>query len=298
MSILENRAALNGRRAIVVGGAFGLGRAVSLALAEAGVDLAICDSDGDALPSTIEDAARFGGTVFGECFDALDTAALKRFYGTVGERFGHLDIVVNVVGGTYLRPFEETDADDWQDDIDRNFGYVVHSTRAALPLLRKSGRGGSIVNFTTVEAHRGAATIAVYAGAKAATTNFSRALANELGHERIRINTIAPDMTPSRGNDRAASKIRSVTPMGAMDPADLAGAVAMAVPLGTPPSADDIANSVLFLASDLSSGITGTVLHVDGGTYASSGFLKWPTGAFSPLPPPQIVRLLREDGAA
>lgn len=283
---LEERAGLRGRHAVVIGGAFGLGQAVTLALAQAGVELAICDEDNDALPGTVSSAEATGVSVFSQCFNALDVTALNAFYATVGERLGHVDIVVNVVGGANMGiPFDRTLPEDWADDIHRNFSYVVHSTRAALPLLRKSGRGGSIINFTTIEAHRGAATISVYAGAKAATTNFSRALANELGHERIRINTIAPDMTPSRGNNRATARA-GMASMADYAPDAIARSVAIACPAGTAPSPDDIANGVLFLASDLSAGVTGSVLHVDGGTFASSGFLHWGEHRFSPVPPP------------
>lgn len=84
-----------------------------------------------------------------------------------------------------------------------NFGYVIDSVRRAIPLIRRGGRGGSIINFTTIEAFRGAASFAVYAGAKAATTNFSRALAVELGADKIRVNMIAPDTSPVKNTNRA-----------------------------------------------------------------------------------------------
>jgi NAD(P)-dependent dehydrogenase (short-subunit alcohol dehydrogenase family) len=288
MGTIEQRAGLAGRHAAVVGGGFGIGRAITLALAESGVELAICDDDGEALPETIAAAEAAGVSVFGQCFDALDPALLMAFYEEAGKRLGHLDIVVNVVGGAHMGfLFEETGPEDWADDIQRNFGYMLHSTSAALPLIRKSGRGGSIINFTTIEAHRGAATLSVYAGAKAATANFSRSLANELAHEQIRVNTVAPDMTPSRGNNRAAQK-KGFAGMGDIAPEKLARTVEIGCPMGVAPSPDDLANTVLFLASDLSAAITGNVLHADGGTWASSGFLRWQGTYFSPLPPPDF----------
>lgn len=289
MGGIEDRAGLRGKRAAIIGGGYGLGRAVSLALAEAGVDLAICDIDAESLPDTVMAAEALGVSVFSESFDALDTDRLAAFYQGVERAFGQLDVLVNVVGGANMGfAFADTTPEDWADDLQRNFVYMLHSTKSALPLLRKSGRGGSIINFTTIEAHRGAATIAVYAGAKAATTNFSRSLANELGHEGIRVNVVAPDMTPSRGNERATQKA-GLSSMGSFAPETLARSVQMACPLGTAPSPDAVANTVLFLASDLSSAITGTTLHTDGGTYAASGFLRWKPGQFSPLPPPDLL---------
>jgi NAD(P)-dependent dehydrogenase (short-subunit alcohol dehydrogenase family) len=292
---IEERAGLRGKRAIVIGGAFGLGRAVTLALASSGVELAICDDDAEALPDTVAAAQGYAVPVFGSCIDALDIPSLEGFYREAGERLGGLDILVNVVGGANMGPFDQTDANDWASEIHRNFGYVIHSTKAALPLLRRSGRGGSIINFTTIEAHRGAAQFAVYAGAKAATTNFSRAMAVELGRERIRVNTIASDMTPTRGNLRSTHA--SLLASGASLPDKVrALASAIAVPLGAPPSVDEVANGVLFLASDLSSSVTGATLHADGGTFAASGFNWWPhDNAHAPRPLPNSLRRLFAD---
>lgn len=292
---LEQRANLAGKNAIIIGGAFGIGEAVTLALADAGVNIALCDNDAEALPGTVAAAETRGVQVYSQCFDALDTKALDAFYQEVATRFGHLDIVVNVVGGTYMQRFETTGPDVWAHEIHRNFGYVLHSTKAALPLLRKSGRGGSIINFTTIEAHRGAASLAVYAGAKAATTNFSRAMAVELGPDRIRVNTLASDLTATRGNANATKRERQEG-MIKLPAEVVAKGVAIATPLGTPPTLDEIANGVLFLASDLSSGITGTVLHVDGGTYAAAGFNLWPFGdEWAPIPLDNTLRQMFRD---
>ncbi len=94
-----------------------------------------------------------------------------------------------------------------------NYGYVIDSVRRAVPLIRSGGTGGSIINFTTIEAHRGAATYAVYAGAKAATTNFSRAMALELGADRIRVNPIAPDANPGKtSNGRSVRRTSPASP--------------------------------------------------------------------------------------
>jgi len=166
---------------------------------------------------------------------------------------------------------------DFERDIRRNYAYVLDSVRLAVPLLRRSGRGGSIINFTTIEAHRGAAGFTVYAGAKAALTNFTRALAVELGSEGIRVNTLAPDTTPSEGNMLAIPEPMrsrmSATPLPAM-----MQALGMYIPLKQPPMPENLADGVLFLASDLAKFVSGTTLHVDGGTMAAAGFLEWPFG--------------------
>lgn len=287
MGNLEGRANLSGRVAAVVGGATGIGEAVSLALAEAGVDVALCDIRADAVPGAVQKVRALGRRALGVGGDACDADVLQRFYAAIGAEFGQLDIVVNVAGGTVRKAFMAMDANDFASDLRRNFGYVLDSVRLAVPLMRRTGRGGSIINFTTIEAHRGAAGFSVYAGAKAGLTNFTRALAVELGTEHIRINTLAPDTTPSQGNvdaipEPARSKFASVPP-------EIWGQVyGVYIPLKAPPMPDDLANAVLFLASDLARCITGTTLHVDGGTMAAAGFLEWPYGeGHLPVPAPE-----------
>ena len=156
MGILDQRGRLEGRKAVVVGGAGGIGRAITLALAQAGVDCAFCDVDGAAVKRTRDEVAGLGRQALGCIADATVSAQLEGFYREASAFFGSADIVVNVVGGTLMQPFMQRSAADCAQDIQRNFGYVIESVRLAVPLLRRSGRGGCIVNFTTIEAHRGA----------------------------------------------------------------------------------------------------------------------------------------------
>ncbi len=277
MGLLEDRANLQGKVAVVIGGAFGIGAAVTTTLAGAGVDVAFCDIKKDALELTRAAVEKLGRRTLAKAADATQPAQLRAFYEAFAAQFDRLDIVVNVVGGVTRRMFMDATPEQCAHDIQRNYGYVLESVRHAIPLIRKGNRGGSIINFTTIEAHRGAATFAVYAGAKAGLTNFTHALAAELGPERIRVNTLAPDTTPSEGNTVALlpetrEKLAKV-PHGA-----LAEGFKMYIPMQASPTPDDLANAVLFLASDLAAFVTGTTLHVDGGTSASLGFINWPFG--------------------
>jgi NAD(P)-dependent dehydrogenase (short-subunit alcohol dehydrogenase family) len=274
MSLIEQRANLNGKVAAIVGGASGIGAAVTLTLAGAGVDVAFCDINSDGL----------GRSVLATVADATNTQQLANFYAAVGAHFDRLDVVVNVVGGVRRGNFMDATPEQCAADIHRNYGYVIESVRHAVPLIRKGGRGGSIINFTTIEAHRGAAGFAVYAGAKAATTNFTRALAVELGKDRIRVNTLAPDTTPSEGNIRALEP-ELLARMAAIPAEAVKASMDMYIPMKAQPGAEDLANGVLFLASDLSAFVSGTTLHVDGGTMAAAGFLDWPFGdGYLPVP--------------
>jgi NAD(P)-dependent dehydrogenase (short-subunit alcohol dehydrogenase family) len=284
MGLLEAHAGLAGKVAVVIGGAFGNGRAVTMALAKAGIDIALCDNDDDSLREIVPEIQALGRKVTSMHVDVRDPDALERFYDGVAGDFERLDIVVNLAGGVKRLSLEETTREQNASEIRLNYGYVIDSVRRAIPLIRKGARGGSIINFTTIEAHRGAATFAVYAGAKAATTNFTRCMAVELGADRIRVNTLAPDATPARGSGGSIGP-RLLADLEAMGPGAMAPSLAMYVPMGEAPTADDLADGVLFLASDLSRMITGTTLHVDGGTIVAMGFLNWPHGdGYMPAP--------------
>ncbi len=285
MGLLEAHAGLAGKVAVVVGGAGGfMGRGVTLALARAGVHIAACDNDEEAVRTIVPEVEALGSRILSVRADVTDAASLDAFYDQVETQFDRADIVVNVAGGVQRSLFVNTTRESNARDIRLNYGYIIDSVRRAIPLIRRGGRGGSIINFTTIEAHRGAATYAVYAGAKAATTNFSRALAVELGADGIRVNLIAPDTSPARASNSALYP-EDFARLSAIGGDALAATYKMYVPLKRAPSVEDVVNGMLFLASDLSRSITGTTLHIDGGTSASLGFMDWPYGdSFMPAP--------------
>lgn len=298
MGLLEAHAGLSGKVAVVVGGCGEIqGRAITLALAKAGVTVAACDIDEAAVRAIVPEVEALGGRMLAVHADVADPAALDAFYDRVEAEFAGVDILVNLVGGVKRSLFMDTSRDDNARDIRLNYGYVIDSVRRAVPLIRKGGRGGSIINFTTIEAHRGAATYAVYAGAKAATTNFSRAMAVELGKDAIRVNLIAPDTAPAKTSNAALAPA-DFARLAALGPEALQESIKFYVPLKEPPGVDDIVNGVLFLASDLSKGISGTTLHIDGGTIAAMGFLDWPGGdSFMPAPlGGTLARLFPKEG--
>jgi 3-oxoacyl-[acyl-carrier protein] reductase len=291
MTNLIERASLNGRRAAVIGGAGGIGEAITRALCESGATVMLCDRDANAVQAITGSLRPSGYDVRGTIADAVDPAAVEEFYAGIDD---NLDIVANVVGGTFHGYFADSTPESRSLDIERNYSYLLHSCHRALPLLRAGRPGGSIINFTTIEASRGAAGWSVYAGAKAAATNFSRALAVELGPERIRVNCIAPDTTPTQGNiDASPASLREDT--ATVPPELMAEAMKMYIPMQVPPTTNDIANAVLFLASDLSTAVTGTTIHVDGGTWAASGFINWPFGDWLPVANPTVMQRIFGD---
>jgi len=285
MGLLDAHKALSGKVAVVVGGCAGhIGRGVTLGLAKEGVTIIACDNDHDGIDTIVPEVESMGGTITAHFADVEDEASLDAFWDKVAAEFDRVDIVVNVPGGVRRSLFDKTTRQSHARDIRLNYDYVVQSCHRAIPLLRKSGEGGSIVNFTTIEAHRGAATFAVYAGAKAAITNFSRALAVELGSDMIRVNCLASDTSLARASNAALAP-EDFERLAALGEDALAKSIEFYVPQKRPPTVEEVVDGVLFLVSDLSRTVTGQTLHVDGGTSASWGFLEWPEGdSFMPAP--------------
>jgi len=295
MGLLEAHKAMAGKTAVVVGGAAGyIGRGVTVGLAREGVNIICCDNDREGLAAIVPEVEALGVTIDASHADVNDPASLDAFYDRVEGMTDNIDILINVPGGVARSLFDKTTRESHARDIRLNYGYVVDSCHRALPLLRKSGKGGSIVNFTTIEAHRGAATFAVYAGAKAATTNFSRALAVELGKDMIRVNCLASDTTLARASNAALAP-EDFERLAALGDDALAKSIEFYVPQKRPPTVEEVVDGVIFLVSDLSRTVTGTTLHVDGGTHAAFGFLDWPYGdSFMPAPLGGTLKKLAE----
>jgi 3-oxoacyl-[acyl-carrier protein] reductase len=279
VSYLDDRADLAGKVAVIVGGGGGIGQACAVDLAGAGMRLALCDKDETALAGAAGLISEVGGEVMTGTLDARDPDALSAFFDESDARYGdRCDVLVNVVGGTFRQPFAESSPRGWDALIRTNFTWLLHSTQLAVGRMRPTG--GSIINITSIEAHRAAPGFAVYAAMKAAVTSLTRTLAVELAPENIRVNTIAPDYiaTPAlsalnEGVSKEASALqhRISTPMGRVGVYEDAGGCA------------------LFLASNLSAFVTGSTLHPDGGAIASSGWFNWPEEGYLNHPPPRIL---------
>jgi NAD(P)-dependent dehydrogenase (short-subunit alcohol dehydrogenase family) len=295
MGLRDAHEALSGKIAVVVGGCAGhIGRGVTLGLAREGVHVIACDNDREGLTAIGDEVIQAGSTISTHFADVADEASLDAFWDAVAAQTERVDVLIHVAGLVERHLFAETTRALHARDIRMNYDYIVQSSYRALPLLRASGEGAAIVNFTTIEAHRGAASFAVYAGAKAATTNFSRALAVELGADMIRVNCLASDTTLARASNAALAP-EDFARLGELGADALNQAIEFYVPQKRAPSVEEVVDGVLFLVSDLSRTVTGQTLHVDGGTSASLGFLDWPEGdGFMPAPlGGTLKRLLR-----
>ena len=288
MGHLDDRANLNGKLAVIAGGAGGLGRACTLELGRAGMALGVCDRDPARLDELNHTLSHQGIRSHTAVVDVRDAEALAGFFAETDDVLGgRLDVLVNAVGGTFRQPFEASNPRGWEALYRANFAWLLQSVQLAIPRMRAAG-GGSIINLTSVEAHRAAPNYAVYAAMKAAVASFGRTLAIELAPDRIRVNAIAPDFVPTEGLTGA---------LGAgLATGDLSDQIA--IPLGRKGTYDDVGGCALFLASDLSAFVTGQTLHPDGGVMAASGWFHWPGDGWLPGPPQAIVESLTASGSS
>ena len=237
---------LDGRRAVVTGGGHGIGRAVALRFAAEGARVAVLDRDGAAARETAREIDGLALEV-----DVGDADACGSALHRAARELGGLTTLVNNAGLGLLRPLEALEPKDVERILRVNLSSVVHATRAALPALRASG-GGAIVNNASLSGVRPTPGEAIYAAAKAAVIAFTLATANECGPE-IRANAVSPGVIRTRMTEGLFQL------PGAMAP------VLEATPLRRAGTPEDVADVVLFLASDLARYVTGQNLVVDGG---------------------------------
>jgi 3-oxoacyl-[acyl-carrier protein] reductase len=261
-------ASLDGKAALVTGAAKGIGAATAIALAQFGADLAICDRDGDGLRATAREVESAGRQCVTGVLDVRDGAAVEAWVAEVTTAFPTLHVLVNNAGGGFYAGFLDVSGKGQASLVDENFTSVTNFVRACVPAMTD---GGSIVNVTSIEASRAAPGFGVYAAMKAAVENLTKTLALELATRGIRVNVVAPDAIPTPGDEDLAEAVSQ----GDRD------AYAAKVPLGWGVP-DDCAGPIVFLASDLSRYVTGTVVHVDGGSHAASGWTRREDGTYAP----------------
>ena len=245
---------------------------MALGLAAFGADVAMCDRDADGLATMAELVGKEGRRALTGVFDVRDGQAVRGFVEEVAADWGRIDVLVNNAGGTFHSLFMDINAKGQSALVDENFTSVTHFIRACVPVMTE---GGSIINVTSIEAFRAAPGYGVYAAMKAAVEQLTQTLALELADRRIRVNTVAPDAIPTEGDAVLAAATH-----GGEGGADVHG-YGSKVPLGmgTP---DDCAGAVVWLAGDLAKWITGTTVHVDGGTNAARGWRPRAGGGWEP----------------
>lgn len=277
---MTSKCDLSGRVAIVTGGGGGIGRGIALSLAQAGADVVIADIIAERAEEAAERVRELGRKAMACAIDVMDTSAIQAMVTKADERFGRLDILVNNAGGVSPRAFLDQSENSWRRHMDINMTSMFAATSAAAPIIIRGARGGSIINITSLEGTRAAPGYAVYAACKAGMISFTRSMALELSKHQIRVNAISPDHTVTPGNngnrsgpvDQALWRVKSDAEIDAMN---------RLIPLGREGVAEECGDAAVFLASQMSSYITGVVLPVDGGTWASGGWIRGRSGHFT-----------------
>jgi NAD(P)-dependent dehydrogenase (short-subunit alcohol dehydrogenase family) len=245
---------LEGKVSVVTGGAQGIGRACVLALAREGAAVVCVDNDGNAAGALAAEVDGLAGPVVVEVGDVRDAADLQRA-AQRASALGGADILVNNVGGllgTEPTPTLDVDEREWAAVADFNLRPTFLGCRIFARNMIDRGLGGSIVNISASLALRAAPQLAAYAAAKAGVASLTRTLAIELAAHGIRVNAVAPAFTDTPASARyAGGERRALT--------------ARSIPLGRVGQPEDMAGTVLFLASPLSTFVTGQTMLVDGG---------------------------------
>lgn len=257
---------LDGKVAIVTGAAAGIGAACARTLAAAGAKVLATDINptaGAALVASIE--AKGGAAAYLD-HDVSDEAGWPKIIDAVLARYGRLDIMVANAGIAIAGPLEQMSLKDWQRQQAINVDGVFLSVRHAIAPMRQAG-GGSIIIMSSVAGLRGAAGLAGYSATKGAVRYFTKSAAIELVGDGIRVNSVHPGVieTAIWGKMNEAQRAKGINT--AIDPHDRVKSIVPAGVMGQP---QDIADGVLFLASDASRYMTGAELVIDGGMTAGA----------------------------
>jgi NAD(P)-dependent dehydrogenase (short-subunit alcohol dehydrogenase family) len=250
---------LDGKIALVTGGASvpGLGSSTAQRFAEEGAVVYVTDLDVAGAESVAAGIREAGGRAFALAHDVSSEADWDRVIAAVVERDGRLDVLVNNAGIAILKMLDAVTAADWKKLIDVNLDSVFHGTQRAVRAMRRVGKGGSIINMSSVTALVGVPGCTAYAATKGAIRTFTRAVAIETAREKIRVNSVLPGVIWTNMQNEAFK-----------GNADNVAAIKAGIPCGFLGEPIDIANAVLFLASDEARYITGAEIVVDGGMTA------------------------------
>jgi 3-oxoacyl-[acyl-carrier protein] reductase len=243
---------LAGRTALVTGGAQGLGLAIAQAYLHEGANVMLGDLDGDAALAAAErlDA---GTRAFGMRCDVTDEGDVEALVRATVERFGALDVMVNNAGVTRDATMRKMSLEDFGFVIDVHLRGTWLGTRAAAGAMRELGRGGSIINMSSISGKVGNPGQTNYSAAKAGIVGLTKAAAKEVGFAGIRVNALQPGIIE--------------TPMTAALSADVRASRLADVPLGRFGEPSEVAQVAVFLASDMSSYVTGATIEISGGRH-------------------------------
>lgn len=242
--------AIDNKIAIVTGGGGGIGGAIARRFAREGAKLAVVDIDPQSAKAAAAELTAQGTDAIPIVADVTKKPSVREIMQAALDRWGRIDILVNVAGGAERKPVVEMTVTDWDYVVDMNLKSAFLCSQAALPAMLQQ-KYGKIVNISSIYGFTGNATRSSYAAAKAGVAAFTKSLALEVVTDGINVNAVAPG--------------RVTTPRVRNRYSDEAWAAAVAqVPMGRAGTPEEIASAVLFLATDENSYVTGQTIHING----------------------------------
>lgn len=255
---------LKGRVALVAASSQGIGLATAEAFAAEGCRVAMCARNTEALNAAAERIRKqHGAEVLTEAFDVTDSTAVTRFVAAVVAKFGSIDICVTNAGGPPAKGFLAASLEDWQKAIDANFLSTVYFAREVIPHMQRK-RWGRIITITSITTKQPVTDLVLSNAVRAAVVGLVKSLANEFGKDGILVNNVGPGFTATDRLKELAKARSASTGMPEQEFLDGWAAEAPLKRLGEP---RELAETIVWLASERASYITGQTVLVDGGMY-------------------------------
>jgi 3-oxoacyl-[acyl-carrier protein] reductase len=255
---------LKNRSVIVAASSDGIARAAAEKFAAEGAKVAMCSRDTNKLnPAAQRIRDRYGVEVLAEPLDVTDAGAVEEFVKHVAQDFGGVDVCVTNAGGPPAKMFLATTAEEWHRAVELNFMSVIHFARAVLPWMQKN-QWGRLVTITSVTVRQPVSDLIYSNAVRAGVLGLVKSLSNEFGKDGITVNNVAPGYTATQ---RLKQLIDKRSQELGMSPADFEARLGTDAPLKRVGQPEEVADAIVWLASERASYITGQTLLVDGGVF-------------------------------
>jgi 3-oxoacyl-[acyl-carrier protein] reductase len=255
---------LKNRVAVVAASSQGIGRATAEAFAAEGCRIAICSRNQQTLQAAAEEIRKQScAEVFARAFDVTDAGAVKQFVADVVEKFGGVDICVTNAGGPPAKGFLTASLEEWQRALETNFLSTVYFAREVIPHMQRK-MWGRIITLTSIATKQPVTDLVLSNAVRAAVVGLVKSLANEFGKDGILVNNVGPGFTAT---ERLKELAKASAASSGKDEQEIFGAWAADAPLKRLGEPREVAETIVWLASERASYITGQTVLVDGGMY-------------------------------